>query len=422
MDNLRIKIAGKVLPYKDLKDNPQLHHDLFEKAKRSDRPKCLCSQLMPELYIGKRVWHYLAKMPGTGYLHDPDCPFYETVSADSGKSGYDGAFQEEDGLVDVKLSFSLTRQRESKAPAPAVNGQPKQTTKRGATGLLGLLHFLWEHSKNNQWFPYAKGRAISSRSWSNVAWHLNKTASQVKKGKSSLQSLLHVIPPFDKDRLAEIREAWERFIEPVVASATKQAAQAEDPQHYRLVLGELGSLDRTDYGYSMTLRQTSRKLYMSNDLHAKLLRSYAGALAKDMDSTTRTVCLALVAATENGYITIIDAAMMRTTHEYIPVDSSYEVEVARMLVADGRRFEKPLRYECAELTLPDFILLDAESPRVPMEIYGMTGHEAYDVRKAEKRRYYAENSQQFWEWTPTEQKHMQPFPEKVKRRLSAQVD
>jgi hypothetical protein len=420
MDHLRIKIGSKVVLYRELKNNPQDHEAAFAAAKLSRRPRCLCNQLMPELYIAKRTYHYLARMPGTGHQHDPDCDFYETLMTDSGKSGYEGAFKEEDGITDVKFAFTLSRMRTAKQNNTR-NPEPshKPVTKRGASGLLGLMHYLWEKSKNNIWFPVKKGQPVKNRTWRSIAWHLNHTVSQVKRANVPLQELLYVVPAFDKETIVENELAWARYITPVLESASKAAIDANEPQLFRMVLGEVGGINTTEYGYSLSLKQTTRKLFFAKDLHAKLLRSYPGAMALQFDGTERVICLALVTATEKGNLVLVDAALMRCTSHYLPVDSSYEVTVANKLVEEGRRFEKPLRYEASELTLPDFILLDTDPLRLPMEIYGMTGRDDYDARKAEKRRHYRETVADSWEWEPSVQADMAPFPPRRQKPVVA---
>jgi hypothetical protein len=73
--------------------------------------------------------------------------------------------------------------------------------------------------------------------------------------------------------------------------------------------------------------------------------------------------------------------------------------VAERLVAQGRSFTKPLRFDAgADLVLPDFILTDTPA-EVPMEVFGRSDAE-YLRRKAEKGAYYDEQYGKagWWNW------------------------
>lgn len=411
MDNLRIKLGKRVIAYTDIKAHPEQFHNDFETAKRTERPKCLCVGNTPELYIAKRAYYYLAKMPGTGHHHHPDCPFYETVVADSGRSGYEGAFVEDDGNVSVKLAFSLVKHRSPKARALATEPSEKPKTKvRNATGLLGLLHFLWERSKNNMWFPVVQGKEVQSRNWRQVAYHLNRAVATMRSGKRPLADSLYIVPAFDTRQAVALGAAWSAAMEDVVRSGSEDAARSNAPQNFKLLIAELGSVSQTAHGYAMIFRQTGNRVFLSNDGHAKMLRSYAGAVSSLGEPNSRSVAIVLVGASQKGYFTAVDVALMRTNAAYVPIDSSYEITVADRLIESKRRFEKPLRYDCAELTLPDFILLDADVPRIPMEVYGMTGHPDYDRRHKQKQEQYQSSGRPVWEWEPANQKDLPIFP------------
>ena len=73
---------------------------------------------------------------------------------------------------------------------------------------------------------------------------------------------------------------------------------------------------------------------------------------------------------------------MMTNYRLIPVESSFELRVASKLIKEGRRFTKHLRYDAAnDVVFPDFILSDVGDEGIPMEVYGVTGRPAYDLRK-----------------------------------------
>ncbi len=92
--------------------------------------------------------------------------------------------------------------------------------------------------------------------------------------------------------------------------------------------------------------------------------------------------------------TMQDGALMETTADFIPVASDLERQVADHLVAEGRAFTKPLRYDAdADLVLPDFVLTDTGvAAGWPMEVFGRDDAD-YRARRAEKCRCRDETPQ-----------------------------
>ncbi|KPH88483.1 hypothetical protein GLUCOINTEAF2_0203824 [Komagataeibacter intermedius AF2] len=97
----------------------------------------------------------------------------------------------------------------------------------------------------------------------------------------------------------------------------------------------------------------------------------------------------------------------------LPFESSHELAVADALVAAGRAFEKPLRFDAEQdLVFPDFILQDtARSAGYPMEVFGRMD-EAYAVRRARKESYYDATFGEggWWSWDATTGSRIPAFP------------
>ena len=93
--------------------------------------------------------------------------------------------------------------------------------------------------------------------------------------------------------------------------------------------------------------------------------------------------------------------LMETTADFLPVASDLERQVADRLVAEGRAFTKPLRYDAeSELVLPDFVLTDVGvASGWPMEVFGR-GDADYRARRAEKSAYYRDvyGVNGWWQW------------------------
>lgn len=109
--------------------------------------------------------------------------------------------------------------------------------------------------------------------------------------------------------------------------------------------------------------------------------------------------LAMIERTKEGNPRIVDLALQLCNISFVPCDSSYEVAMANRLVAERRRFVKPLRLETGDAMLPDFRLTDTATPTA-IEVYGMQGNQQYAVRKAEKQALYAQQRTPCVEWIP----------------------
>jgi hypothetical protein len=70
-----------------------------------------------------------------------------------------------------------------------------------------------------------------------------------------------------------------------------------------------------------------------------------------------------------------------------PGDSGFELLMADALIAAGRSFAKPLRYDQGDALFPDYVLVDVE-PNVAVEVFGVKGRELYDLRRRTKLALY----------------------------------
>lgn len=324
--------------------------------------------------------HYLACMPGQGPLHSEECYFFRDDDR-SGRSCYiQSVIREEDGHLNIKISKGLS------LPKPDDRDDVEQTTPRetgsrrtrGAMTDLGLLHLLWEESKNHEY------KNTKKHSWDSVAWSLLKNAVNISCGRKEISDLLCVIRSSGK-------------IGPILEF--KDKAQAAFKGSFQLVLiCDIAAVD----GCNIVMHEDSpgtlrRHLQIVVNDNADLLNKINVSLM----TNGRTVGLFRVRVTpftkrafrkDNNEVitaTVIHGAVMATTDQYIPFDSSHEKRVAEKLVEAGRHFRKPLRYDASrDLVFPDFELLDVEDGKaVPMEVFGMD-KEDYNARKEEKIIYY----------------------------------
>ena len=124
-----------------------------------------------------------------------------------------------------------------------------------------------------------------------------------------------------------------------------------------------------------------------------------------------------VEAAVSGRMVIIVAALMRVSPRYIPVNSSYEDHLARILVEQDRRFIRPLHYDNHNIELPHFILRDAvadpiaQSGGVAMFVYGTAASEASRLRaQREHAKFATSHSMGYWKWDASQDAEPPPFP------------
>ena len=129
----------------------------------------------------------------------------------------------------------------------------------------------------------------------------------------------------------------------------------------------------------------------------RVRRSYPSAFSEHADQPTRRqVVLCLVERSRRGYPVIVNLAAMLTTRSYLPADSSHEAEMANALVAAGRTFVKPLRYDGDEV-FPDFVLVDVD-PQTYVEVWGVQRRERYEARRRAKQSFYRELGRILLDW------------------------
>jgi hypothetical protein len=366
--------------------------------------QCLCTSPARKLVVrtvGKR--HFLAVWPHDGHHHHFACPFYRAeVDAGGAGSQVEPAVRETEDGFDVAADFPLSRILKRQPPDPAAQSTalhaPAYRTQRSRMGLLGLLQHLWTVGGLNRW-----GRGWK-RDWWRVTQELIGVIEQGSLGAKPMMEQLYLVPEFSLKRKDLIDQAWDDFKSRLVPS--------EEQVRMGLVVGEIKDFGSSSFGYKTTLRHFPTPLYLKQELRQKLSESYPRAFHKlNASLDQRNIGIFLVELAPKGYLNVIDGALMACSLQYIPVDSSYEAQVAHKLVDEGRAFSKPLRLEVDASSLPDFVLTDTNPPCV-MEVYGMTSSE-YLERKAQKQARYREEGKPVWAWDAAVDKHMPRFPERA---------
>ncbi|ATL72517.1 DUF1173 family protein [Nocardia terpenica] len=330
---------------------------------------------------------------GEGPRHDPRCTFHRLDPEMTGRGACEAAIRETDAGVSIRFAAPLVSKPSE--PRQAVDESAYPGLGRRSLGLLGLLHFLWEGAKLSAWSASSR-----SRSWATVARALTDQTSGCTISRQPAESVLYVVPPY-RAELAEANLAgFDAFM------GTLRADRTQIRRGF--VLGELKAVHPSKFGVRYQLAQQSpqRQVFVGERLDAKLRRSYRNAFSEAAaEAGGRRVVLFYIERSSGGFATAVDAAVMLTSGDYIPADSSYEVRMADALAAAGRSYVKPLAFDGASgdavtsAVFPDFVLID--QPNAYVEVWGLPGRESYERRKAEKLAHYQRTASTLVEWIVT---------------------
>ncbi len=339
---------------------------------------------------------HLARFPETGAEHSEDCIYYGVDPSMSGLGSYRrGVVQElDDGAVKIKLKIGL-QQRAAVAPDESISAGPTETkvaTPRPRSGqasmtLLGLLHFLWTQAGLNTWTPGMEGK----RNLGVVHHHLMRIATSTYAGRVRLSQNLVIATPSASGQQAGHNKA--KSLE-AITQRRRLVIVAPLAQHQ----------DGMDGSESLPIAGFHGIPFMTLDdgIWAALERRFG----REIDAWRAGNPIIAVAQTDpprssagSMRAQVVDIALMQITRDCIPVDSGYEALIAEKLVAEKRRFEKPLRFDAGEdAVFPDFWLRDLSTP-LPLEVWGLTSTE-YQARKREKAAHYEEayGASGWWSW------------------------
>lgn len=415
----QVLVAGIGIPAMEMRHQPDIHQASL-KAARQQFGHALCECQSPPLPLvirerGSRL--FLACWPGHAQQHALNCPFYsETVNATSLYAP--GAFAGDGVTTELRLHHPLhgprverpkaaparapTRERESSARAPE------------ALHLWGVLHHLWETAGMNRW-----GHGWS-RDWGMLRHHIRRAAqSTMVDGRPLLESL-YLPAVWQRRREEQIEQQWRDFTDPLFRHnrSTEHVATG-------IVIGVVRRFESTPHGYAFWLRQSPQVFFVDKAV-AERMASYSrrgwAALgqmghAKVTQSDPPTVVAALrIQASAKQRLLAVEAALMRVSRHFVPVDSSFEEQLVESLVADGRSFVKPLHYDLHGAALPDVVLADATREdgtcgRVAMHVYGSTIQPAQQARleRGDRTRASAAGLA-FWKWDAGAQTVIPPLP------------
>jgi hypothetical protein len=388
---LRIIVGSDEYELEDVQENPARFAVEFKRAKITPGyATCLCATERRQLVIRRLGTGFiLARWPPTGTAHDKNtCTFYddERRSPPGAATPDDPFFVGPTGL-NAKIDVSTTIRTADPVPGSGSSSDTGGSASRRSAGLLTFLEYLWGGANLHKWF------GDRYRSWGTCFARLSEQIEGGQLNSHPMARIMHVMEPFTEERKAEIDARFQLFLERI--------ARDDHSSRRGFFLCEIKEFKPSKFGYQVLIRQSIlTRIFISAKLHDALATRFACAWSGIGTAQRRNAALIVLERNSTGTLNVIDMAAMLLNKAYLPCDSSYEVALADWLVAEHRRFTKPLRHVNAEAVHPDFVLTDVE-PKTIIEVYGMSGNAKYDVRKLEKRAHYQAQGIPCIEWNPT---------------------
>ena len=408
---------------------------------------CMCQPLGVPMHVQRRNGHYILKRnPNTGNQHAPRCESFGGLPGDA-QDVYEPealAQTKTDGPIKVRLSMPLTTIASEPLDLPMTQAGHAPLSvrgKRSAVTLRGYMNLLWESAALHEYNPSTDVR----RNYKAVRERLSQIADDhlILGGQQRMSERLFLpdVPPPEtyqtKDEnskgvalLAKKVHTEGQIIEVEAAFALARKISAPNESPVILLLGELlGTHWAKTIPDSTAPRVCNITLKSSGPHHE--IRDYAGVIEQMAKSNPGLVACALrrndvdtsrpahriwmllgvqLHETSQGtkFLGLVYGACLLCSNHHIPVESSYELQVADALQRQARHFKKPLRYEREKDSRPDFMLLDTPQPHA-MEVFGFTG-DAYEARARQKIDIAAGNGKPLWWWNPNKMPQLPPFP------------
>lgn len=372
---------------------------------------CLCTR-GKELPLAIRLRndnHSLAKYPNIGKEHVMDCRFYSRLNPEGGQKTYtDKALSESNsGIVKITLDYPLqtrtTEIEQDKVIDDEIPRRPyRNVKKRNTMSLLGLLHTLWETAGYNIWVPGMDGKRNSPQ----LGYNLFRQAEKIQSNGILLSEVL--MTPARRGTKDEARN--------------KNVLQSAIEKKRRLVVvSELAQFsDERKHGTGRLPVQNFAGMPFLNidDTRWKSALQRFSIEARAWAAGFKIFAIAVTDVPGPASATVRQVGLMMVSDRFIPLDSTYESVVEKLLYENKRTFIKPLVYDSAESEyLPDFCLTDVtagDSQPFPIEVWGMKTAE-YLAHKEVKTEWYNKEFGRFgwWSWDAAHDPQgvtIRPFP------------
>ena len=386
MDLQRFAIKGSEIGA----DDPQLQEALAQVHDTLERPRCLCMPGGVEMYVARHILFVVKRMPDSGSAHHPGCPSYEPEAQQSGLGELVGeaVLESEPGRVELRVDFPWTRVIGRSVPRGESQEVAEVGVPRRRMSLRALMHFLFERAGFNRWSPAMTGK----RNQGVLRKFLLEAAEEITVKGVPLAERLYVPEPFSESGKAEAaRRRREKLA--VLGPRDGQTPLA-------LVIGEYKASEATTQGRRVWIRHMpDAPLLIAGRAWERIERVFAPLFeARDADigHSVRLVMAVLICARREYTYEIDSLSLMLTSEQWIPIEGGHELPLIEALVAQQRRFIKPLRYDARSASpFPNALLLDAGPSPVPLHVLSM--FMAPKERGAKEKAIRAEKTK-VWTW------------------------
>jgi hypothetical protein len=273
----------------------------------------------------------------------------------------DAVLETHPGHIELRVDFPWTRIH-GRAVARGEPDEPGEVAvPRRRMTLRAVLHFLFEQAGFNRWTPAMAGK----RNQGVLCKYLLEAAADIEVKGKSLAERLYVPEPFSESAKADIAQRRHAKL------AVLQPHDGQAP--LALVIGEFKACERGERDCRIWIRHMpDAPLLMDARAWDRLARIYAAMLeARDADTghPVRLIMAALIRARREFTYEIDAASLMLLSEQWIPVEGVHELPLIDSLIAQKRRFLKPLRYDAkAAAAFPNALLLDCGATPVPLHL------------------------------------------------------
>jgi Protein of unknown function (DUF1173) len=396
MEGQRFSILGRVWSDQD----PQWQQVLARVHDAAERPRCLCVPGGVEMYVAQHRQLVVKRMPESGSRHHPSCPSYELPAQESGLGELLGeaVLESETGAVSLRVDFPWLRTNRSSTARADADPPADVVVDKRRMSLRALMHFLFERAGFNRWTPAMEGK----RNQGVLHKYLMDAAADISVKGKALVDRLYVPEPFNEATRGEAAARRRQKF------AMLRPTEGSSP--LALVMGEFKLCEPAVEGRRVWIRHMpDAPLLVGEKTWRRVERIFAPLLqVRDADTGCRMrLMLAALVRERREYTYEIDAAsLMLASSEWIPLEGVHEAPLVQALVAQRRRFVKPLRYDARSAAgFPNAQLLDVGSAPAALQLVSafMTPND-----RAAKDRSIAKAGAAAWVWRNDQS--MPPFP------------
>lgn len=372
-------------------NDPEFQQALARAHQNGQRPRCLCTPAGLDMYVARHERYRVKRLPDSGPQHHPSCPSYEPEDACSGLGYLVGDAVRDAGSdqVELRVDFPWVRLHGRAVPSGPPGDCGEVANPRARMSLRAVMNYLFERAGFNRWTPAMAGK----RHQGVLHKYLMDAAVGIAVKGVPLAERLYVPERFDERRMAE------------VAARRSEKLAILRPQDgcspMALVIGDLKACEPGDLVHRLWIRHMpDLPLLQAPQGWQRLVRAYRPLLeAHDADGgrRLRLVMGALVRARRSCGYEIDTGHLMLTNRDWIPLEGPHELPLVEALVAQQRRFFKPLRYDAPTAALfANVLLLDGGPRPVAMHLFSDLMSEK---DRAIKERLLQANNGSSWVWS-----------------------